>query len=186
MVDWFITLINIRPDALSIWQDPVVKERLAHYYSVMKNEKPAKFLVARLMPVDVDPYSSDLSLEELWSIHDKARGEFTSMYKDICSEGLNKLSTLEKPKYSYLDVKIALAYKLMNPCRICERRCGALRLEGKPGICAIDREIIVHSYFHHMGEESPLVPSGTIFYGGCNFKCVFCQNYDISQVNPRG
>ena len=33
-----------------------------------------------------------------------------------------------------------------------------------------------------MGEESPLIPSGTIFFQGCNFGCVFCQNYDISQA----
>jgi len=47
MVDWFITLWNYRPDALTVWSDPVVKERLSHYYSVMKNEKPARFLVAK-------------------------------------------------------------------------------------------------------------------------------------------
>jgi len=185
MVDWFITLFNVRPDALSVWLDPVVKERLSHYYSVMKNEKPARFIVAKYMPVDANPYSSDLTQGDLWSIHDKSSGEFKSFYKDICAEGLEKLSKLEKPSYSYLDVKISIAYKLMNPCRICERKCGALRLEGKPGVCSIDKELIVHSYFHHMGEEAPLVPSGTIFYGGCNFKCVFCQNYDISQVRPR-
>lgn len=72
MVDWFITLWNYRPDALTVWSDPVVKERLSHYYSVMKNEKPARFLVAKLLAVDVDPYNSEMSIEELWKIHEEA------------------------------------------------------------------------------------------------------------------
>ena len=39
----------------------------------------------------------------------------------------------------------------------------------------------VGSAFTHLGEEAPLVPSGTIFFTGCSLKCVFCQNYDISR-----
>jgi putative pyruvate formate lyase activating enzyme len=46
----------------------------------------------------------------------------------------------------------------------------------------IPKESYVSSAFLHHGEEAPLVPSGTIFFQGCNFECVFCQNYDISQV----
>jgi putative pyruvate formate lyase activating enzyme len=54
-------------------------------------------------------------------------------------------------------------------------------MSGEKGVCLVNGKCIVHSYFHHIGEEAPLVPSGTIFYGGCPFKCVFCQNHDISQ-----
>ncbi|MEM1618374.1 MAG: radical SAM protein [Desulfurococcaceae archaeon] len=184
MIDWFITLLHVRPDAITVWNDPEVKQRLSHYYRVMKNEIPAKFLVIKRVGVDVNPYSQDLTLEELWSIHNKASTEFRSIYKDVV-EHAEDISKYEEPKYSYLDVKVSIAYRLYSPCRLCERKCGALRSEGKPGVCLVDKEAIVHSYFHHMGEEAPLVPSGTIFYGGCNFKCVFCQNYDISQVNAR-
>lgn len=184
MIDWFITLLHVRPDAITVWNDPEVKQRLSHYYRVMKNEIPAKFLVVKKVGVDVNPYSQDLTLEELWSIHNKASTEFRSIYKDVV-EHAEDISKYEEPKYSYLDVKVAIAYRLYSPCRLCERKCGALRSDGKPGVCLVDKEAIVHSYFHHMGEEAPLVPSGTIFYGGCNFKCVFCQNYDISQVNAR-
>ncbi|MEM4101275.1 MAG: radical SAM protein [Desulfurococcaceae archaeon] len=184
MIDWFITLLHVRPDAITVWNDPEVKQRLSHYYRVMKNEIPAKFLVVKRVGVDVNPYSQDLTLEELWSIHNKASTEFRSIYKDVV-EHAEDISKYEEPKYSYLDVKVAIAYRLYSPCRLCERKCGALRSDGRPGVCLVDKEAIVHSYFHHMGEEAPLVPSGTIFYGGCNFKCVFCQNYDISQVNAR-
>ena len=184
MIDWFITLLHVRPDAITVWNDPEVKQRLSHYYRVMKNEIPAKFLVVKKVGVDVNPYSQDLTLEELWDIHNKASTEFRSLYKDVVEQA-EDISRYEEPKYSYLDVKVAIAYRLYSPCRLCERKCGALRSDGKPGVCLVDKEAIVHSYFHHMGEEAPLVPSGTIFYGGCNFKCVFCQNYDISQVNAR-
>lgn len=184
MVDWLLTLAIYRPDALSVWEDPVVNERLSWYRSVMRNEKPAKFLIAKRISVDIDPYSGDVGLEDLWRAHEKAAAEFAKVFNEI-REGELRLDQLAAPRHSYLDVKIAIAYRLMDPCRICERRCGARRKEGRPGVCLVDRECIVHSYFHHMGEEAPLVPSGTIFYGGCNFKCAFCQNYDISQVNAR-
>lgn len=183
MFDWFKTLIMYRSDALTVWGDPIVVERLSWYYSVMKNEKPARFMAAKKIPVDIDPYNN-ISLDELWSIHEKASREFASLLRDIAERGLD-ISKLETPKYSYLDIKTAIAYKLIEECRLCERRCGAKRIKGKPGVCLVDRECIVHSFFHHMGEEAPLVPSGTIFYGGCNFKCVFCQNWDISQVHAR-
>jgi putative pyruvate formate lyase activating enzyme len=91
LIDWFITLINYRPDALSVWSDPIVKERLSHYYSVMKNEKPARFLAAKLLPLDIDPYSPSVSVEELWRLHDKMSVEFEGFYRDLSRGGLGKL-----------------------------------------------------------------------------------------------
>jgi putative pyruvate formate lyase activating enzyme len=183
-MEWLATLLSMRPDAISVWSHPVVRERLSWYYSVMRNEKPAKFQVAKKTPVEGDPFSPDLTLKDLWGLHEKASRVFSDYLTAVKSEELN-IEDLEKPRYNYLDVKVAIAYRLMSPCRLCERSCGALRLEGKPGVCLMDKNVIVHSYFHHMGEEAPLVPSGTIFYGGCNFKCAFCQNHDISQVEAR-
>jgi putative pyruvate formate lyase activating enzyme len=183
-MEWLATLLSMRPDAISVWSHSVVRERLSWYYSVMRNEKPAKFQVAKKTPVEGDPFSPDLTLKDLWGLHEKASRVFSDYLTAVKSEELN-IEDLEKPRYNYLDVKVAIAYRLMSPCRLCERSCGALRLEGKPGVCLMDKDVIVHSYFHHMGEEAPLVPSGTIFYGGCNFKCAFCQNHDISQVEAR-
>jgi putative pyruvate formate lyase activating enzyme len=51
------------------------------------------------------------------------------------------------------------------------------------GLCAIGRTAVVASYFPHFGEEDCLRGqrgSGTIFFSGCNLRCVFCQNHDIS------
>ena len=70
-------------------------------------------------------------------------------------------------------------------CRICPRDCVVNRLAGETGYCGIGERALVSSFGPHRGEEPPLVGragSGTIFFAGCNLKCVFCQNYDISHT----
>ncbi|WP_052833814.1 radical SAM protein [Staphylothermus marinus] len=176
-------IFTLRPDAFWIWNNEEVKERLSWYYQVMINKKPAKFIIAKHIESPVNPYEVE-DQRELWKIHDSLEKEFVKIYKEIRNDRL-KLEELHKPKYSFLDVKIALAKSYLKNCRLCEWKCGVNRLSGRPGICMMDKDCIVHSYFHHMGEEAPLVPSGTIFYGGCNFRCVYCQNYDISQLYAR-
>jgi putative pyruvate formate lyase activating enzyme len=72
---------------------------------------------------------------------------------------------------------------LKAPCRVCPRVCSVNRLEDERGLCKIGRQAIVASHFPHFGEENCLRGwrgSGTIFFGGCNLRCVFCQNYDTS------
>jgi putative pyruvate formate lyase activating enzyme len=69
-------------------------------------------------------------------------------------------------------------------CDICPRECGAKRLEGKVGHCHTGALPIVSSYCAHHGEEPVLSGtrgSGTIFFGNCNMRCVYCQNHQISQ-----
>ncbi len=72
----------------------------------------------------------------------------------------------------------------MAHCAGCPRRCGANRLAGETGTCRVGRYARAGSYFPHHGEEDCLrgwAGSGTIFFHQCNLRCVFCQNYDISQ-----
>ncbi len=177
----------LRPDAYTVWSDPVVLERLRWYRSVMLDEKPARFLLAKKTPVDADPYSSGLEDKELWRLHEKARRGFESLFREASEDGLDlgEYGRLETPRYSFLDVKVALARRMLRRCTLCEWRCRVDRTRMR-GFCLIGGEAVVHSYFHHMGEEAPLVPSGTIFYGGCNLRCVYCQNWDISQADPLG
>ncbi len=69
-------------------------------------------------------------------------------------------------------------------CTNCPRACAADRAAGETGTCQIGRYARVSSYFPHFGEENCLrgcQGSGTIFFAQCNLRCVFCQNYDISQ-----
>ena len=97
---------------------------------------------------------------------------------------------LKYPRYlnikeEELDKRIKKAYKLLSSCEVCPRKCGVNRLEGEEGFCRSGEEVIVSSYNSHFGEEPPLVGnfgSGTIFFTNCNLKCVYCQNYPISQL----
>jgi len=73
----------------------------------------------------------------------------------------------------------------LEDCHLCSRQCGVNRLAGESGQCRITKQVMVSSYGPHFGEEAPLVGrhgSGTIFFTYCNLKCVFCQNYTISQL----
>ena len=74
---------------------------------------------------------------------------------------------------------------MLEECHVCPRRCGVNRLAGESGECHVTNQVVVSSYGPHFGEESPLVGrhgSGTIFFTYCNLHCLFCQNYDISQL----
>jgi putative pyruvate formate lyase activating enzyme len=79
-------------------------------------------------------------------------------------------------------------------CEICPRRCRVNRLQGETGFCNTGERARLASAGPHYGEEDVLVGrggSGTLFFGGCNLGCVFCQNADISHgsagraVSPR-
>lgn len=81
--------------------------------------------------------------------------------------------------------RVKRLYKLMDSCRLCPRACGADRLQGGKGFCRSGIMPVVASANLHHGEEPPISGkggSGTIFFTGCNMKCVFCQNYPISQL----
>jgi len=174
---------RFRPDALRALHNRVLRERLPWYYSVLYGEKPAKFLIARSIESPLDPYDESLSLEELWTVHERLALEHRRLWLDIY-EGVERLRGVE-PRFSYLDVKIAIARRMLRRCELCEWRCKADRASGRIGVCRVANECMVYSFFHHTGEEAPLVPSGTIFYGGCPFRCVFCQNWEISQVKTQ-
>ena len=71
-----------------------------------------------------------------------------------------------------------------NECRACPRNCGANRNAGKRGLCGETAELRISWAGFHFGEEPPVTAargSGTIFITGCNLRCKFCQNYQISQ-----
>jgi putative pyruvate formate lyase activating enzyme len=73
----------------------------------------------------------------------------------------------------------------LKDCDLCPRECHINRVMGKTGICGQTSRIKISSANLHHGEEPPISGhsgSGTIFMTGCNLKCVYCQNYPISQL----
>lgn len=76
-------------------------------------------------------------------------------------------------------------FKILENCRVCPRKCQVNRLKGEQGFCQLKELPMVSSFQPHFGEEVPLVGifgSGTIFFTSCNLACVYCQNYEISQL----
>jgi putative pyruvate formate lyase activating enzyme len=81
--------------------------------------------------------------------------------------------------------RAALAIEGLAACVFCPRNCRVNRLTGKTAVCKTGRHARVASCFPHLGEEDCLRGwngSGTIFFSWCNLRCVFCQNFDISQA----
>ena len=100
-----------------------------------------------------------------------------------------------QPKYLDSAVKQTLeqreqsALERLTECRLCPRECGVDRTIGEDGVCQTGRYASVASAFPHFGEEDCLRGwrgSGTIFFASCNLRCVFCQNWDISQSRHAG
>lgn len=79
------------------------------------------------------------------------------------------------------------AYNNLLSCTSCPRDCNVNRIAGELGICTSGHLPIVSSYTPHFGEEPVLSATkgaGNIFFGNCNLKCIYCQNFEISQ-NPK-
>ena len=74
---------------------------------------------------------------------------------------------------------------MLASCTVCPKDCGNNRLNDEIAACYSGRLPIVSSYTAHFGEEPVLSGTGgagNIFFGNCNLRCVYCQNYQISQT----
>ncbi len=138
-----------------------------HYWAVRNGERLPLFRAVRSFPCE---FEGDMELNELWKVHKECSREFWKEYPDIEEGGVER---------SFLDLKVEIVKRVLGECVLCERRCGVDRRKGR-GFCGLGEEARVASHFLHLGEESVLIPSGTIFFSSCNFRCVYCQNWDIS------
>ncbi len=92
-------------------------------------------------------------------------------------------------KYNEVDQKkfkeiVDSLYDILSSCILCGHKCKVNRLKGQVGVCNA-KKLKISSYGPHFGEEKPISGingSGTIFFSYCNLHCVFCQNYEISQL----
>ncbi|MFH1448657.1 MAG: radical SAM protein [Candidatus Micrarchaeota archaeon] len=131
---------------------------MKRYLSILRGEEQPRYLITKRTPAE-----KPKSLKDAWKKHGLPNSQTT-------------------PKYSLLNLKSYIANELMHSCIFCEHRCMVDRTE-QTGFCGVGAQSNISSAFVHLGEEPELVPSGTIFFSGCTFRCCFCQNYDISQ-NP--
>jgi putative pyruvate formate lyase activating enzyme len=107
---------------------------------------------------------------------------------------MDKEAVIAEPSYralldsGILESRVAELEKLLERCTVCPRDCLNNRLNNEIAACYSGRLPIVSSYTPHFGEEPPLVGTkgaGNVFFGNCNLRCVYCQNYQISQTHKQ-
>lgn len=142
---------------------------LERYKQILQGEARPRFKVTREQGCPLTPgEAAGEPLDELWRVHDAAL----------------ERSRREQPRrgagISLLDLKNLTADRMLSSCHFCEHRCLVDRHAGETGVCGVPKTSRYASEFLHHGEEPELVPSHTIFFTGCTFTCVYCQNWDIA------
>lgn len=135
---------------------------LPRYKNICDHEELPAYMITKMIPVEFTQTDTTINL---WQKHEQAL-KTKQIHED-------------PPKTSLLDLKIELSKRMYRSCSFCEHNCKVNR-ETEKGYCNVTATRIA-SDFIHTGEETLFVPSHTIFFSGCTFKCVFCQNWDISQ-----
>ncbi|MBE0428637.1 MAG: radical SAM protein [Thermoleophilia bacterium] len=153
-------------------------DMLSAYFDILAGKKKPRFHALRSRDTGLnrlDLEGADAGV--LWEVHDAALDGLAAGVREKSSRPDNA---------NLLELKQAISRRLLSSCNFCERRCGAKRTSGKTGTCGVPVRSRYASEFFHFGEEAELVPSHTIFFTGCNFSCVYCQNHDIATSPAAG
>ena len=171
---------------LRIWREPDFRGRMPWYRAVADNLRPAKFRIARHIPVAVDLSAPE---DALWTELEAGTADFLELL-DRIRGGVADLPAAPRSRPDLMDLCRELAYRMLAHCNFCRFDCRVDRTkEERLGTCKLGADTRVSTYFHHLGEE--LVyrgtrGSGTIFFTSCNMRCAFCQNGDISTDKDNG
>jgi putative pyruvate formate lyase activating enzyme len=173
-------------ESLKIWES--FKNRLPWYFAVSTNHMPAKYLIAKRIPCNLE--LSSASEEELWSENSLLTQAFLDMWEKVIVREISGLPPKAAEKPSLMDLSVELANRMLTHCNFCRWNCKVDRSEGtRHGTCQLESTSRIGSYFHHRGEEiifRGTLGSGTIFFTSCNMRCSFCQNGDISTDKDNG
>jgi putative pyruvate formate lyase activating enzyme len=145
------------------------------YFGIINGSLVPRQFISKRMKVDlITDEADEISIDGLLDVHRK--------YSHLFDDTPNPTGFLlaEDGDMSLYDLKVLIASRLMSPCMLCENRCGSLRFDGETGRCGVGTISRYASEFIHMGEEAPIIPSHTIFFTGCTFGCIHCQNWDIA------
>lgn len=177
----------LRHYASDVWSDETVRERLSWYYQVLRDLRPAKFLICKQIACNQDPRL--MPDAQLWQEHVSLRSQFLNRLREFRNSEIFP-TRVERPRFSVLDLKVELLNRMLRKCVFCEWRCKVDRVEGKrSGACHLDSTARVATFFLHHGEEPPLVDqhgSGTVFFTSCTFRCAFCLHPDTYVITHDG
>lgn len=110
---------------------------------------------------------SCLSLDKLWQLHDMGQNLYERKNNIFPKSG----------GFSWLDVKIEIAKRIIQKCTFCFHKCGVNRIKNEKGLCLVGKNSFISAEYIHLGEEAEIIPAHTIFFTGCTFHCVYCQNW---------
>ncbi|MCA9523884.1 MAG: 4Fe-4S cluster-binding domain-containing protein [Myxococcales bacterium] len=85
--------------------------------------------------------------------------------------------TVDEDYCRELEARIERVAANYRDCTVCELRCAVNRWEGELGRCLLPRDAFVYKEYLHFGEEESIVPTHTIFFSGCNFRCRECSDW---------
>lgn len=108
--------------------DPIYLKR---YSQVMNDRLPSQFLISQSISI---PFNKEIDIHELWKLHDTAMNYFREKFDKISS--IEELSP--RAPSSLLDLKVAIADKILQNCHFCERRCGINRKKKETGYCRMN------------------------------------------------
>src|SRR5919109_1035518 len=159
------------------------------YFAVSTNLMPAKYLIAKCIPSNLDHLSS-ASEGELWSESSLLTRVFLDVWGKVRAGEANLSPKVKEGRPSLMDLNVELAKRMLAHCNFCRWNCKIDRSKGtRHGTCQLESKSRVGRYFHHRGEElifRGTGGSGTIFFTSCNMRCSFCQNGDISTDKDNG
>lgn len=153
-------------------------EMLENYLMILAGEREPSFRTTRRFPTRLTREDLETAqLDELWREHDRA---MSAMKSAAASPSESHPKGISEDFTDLLQLKAAISGRMLSHCCFCARCCGADRAAGELGECGVPALSRYASEFLHYGEERELVPSHTIFFTGCTFRCVYCQNWDIA------
>lgn len=154
---------------------------LDSYFKILEGKLAPRFRSSAMIPTGMDAGGAALlDLEELYRIH----GELVEPFEESANPDVPEY--FPRNEISLLELKAIIANRILGECILCENRCRVDRMSGKRGRCKVGVESFYASEFIHVGEEPELVPSHTVFFTGCTFRCIYCQNWDIANTENDG
>lgn len=125
--------------------------------------------------ISSDPGDRSLAVETdevLWKCHERLMAQVKK--EKQCTETGDRL----------FDIKIEIARRMMRSCTLCERRCCVDRFSGERGFCQVGARSHYFAESVSYSEELTLIPSYTIYFNGCNFRCPYCNTREDNSWLP--
>lgn len=119
---------------------------------------------------------ADCPVETLWELHQVGLELYRSLSRLSNSPESPQLSK-HPPDTSWLQVKQALAWRLLQGCDFCVHDCLVDRTAGELGYCRLDSRSPLAGSYLHWGEETPIRPTWALFLSGCTMHCLYCHNW---------